>query len=150
MTSVTVCYIDIRKVHSMSPIRRSKWHALLTTVIFMHQVSNIGFIRKACIVCQKLQLQSLYAVYARDRSIGSGEKAKRGIKKGSTAFSFWDKTLFTYKSLFKHGLDSNLAIDWAWAYLLKVTFTLSNEEETVGKCRGLRQFPASQLKITSE
>lgn len=116
-----MCYSDIRKVHSMCPIRRSKWHALLTTVIFMHQVSDIGFITRACIVFQKLKLQSLYAVYARDKSIGSGKKAKRGVKKGNTALVSSDKTPFTYTSAFKHGLDNNLAIDWVWAHSFRIT-----------------------------
>lgn len=54
-----MCYSDILKVHGMSPIRRTKWHALLTTVIFMHQVSSLGFIRSGCIVFQQIKLESL-------------------------------------------------------------------------------------------
>lgn len=67
MTSVTVCYSDILKVHGMGPIRRTKWHALLTTVIFMHQVSSIGRIRSAWIVFQQIKLQSLQ-MYRKTRS----------------------------------------------------------------------------------
>lgn len=63
MTSVTVCYSDILKVHSMSPIRRTKWHALSTTVIFIHQVSSVGCMYSACIVFQHIKLHSI--IYAR-------------------------------------------------------------------------------------
>ncbi len=65
MTSVTVCYSDILKVHGMGPIRRTKWHALLTTVIFMHQVSSIGCIRSAWIVFQQNEI-------TKPRNVGPG------------------------------------------------------------------------------
>lgn len=67
MTSVTVCYSNILKVHSMNPITRTKLHALLTIVIFMHQVSSKSCTRSVCIIFQQIQLQSL-ETYARHRS----------------------------------------------------------------------------------
>lgn len=57
----------ILRLHSMCPIRRGKGHALSTAVIFIHQLSGMGFITCASIVFQQLQLQSAL-MHAKDCS----------------------------------------------------------------------------------
>lgn len=99
MTNVTVCYRDILKVHGMSPIRKTKWHALSNTVIFIHQVSSIGCIRSACIVFQHIKLQSL-EMYARQKSA----KPKSGKITWLTEVQYkeqWAKLKWENKTLFK-------------------------------------------------
>lgn len=119
MTSVPVCYSGIL---SACPIRRSKWHALLTTVIFMPHVSSVGFIRSACIVFRLLKLQSVL-MYARHWSRISGRKWK-----DQKAESVWEcsERVFldeaVHLNLFKALLEPRTHY--------RINLTLTYEEET--------------------